>query len=108
MKRTVPLLALAVLLAPALGRAADSAKIKGWISDSMCGAKHAGSGAECVKKCVKEMGSAPVFVDEEKKQVWAIDNPDSVKDYLGDHVTVTASADAGKKSVHIEAVAKAN
>ena len=24
----------------------------GWISDAMCGAKHAGSGADCVKKCI--------------------------------------------------------
>ena len=44
----------------------------------MCGAKHAGSGAACVKKCI-EGGMAPVFVDEDKKAVWTIDNPDAVK-----------------------------
>ena len=46
----------------------------------MCGAKHIGSGAACVKKCI-EGGMKPVFVDAEK-QVWAIDNPDAVKDFL--------------------------
>ena len=29
----------------------------------------------------------PVFVDEAKKQVWTIDNPDAVKSFYGDHVT---------------------
>jgi hypothetical protein len=85
--------------------AADSTKINGWISDSMCGAKHAGTGSACVKKCI-EGGMAPVFVDEAKKAVWTIDNPEAVKGFYGDHVTVTASADAGKKSVHIESIAE--
>lgn len=46
----------------------------------------------------------PVFVDEGKKQVWTIDNPDAVKKYYGDHVTVQATADASKKSVHIDSI----
>jgi hypothetical protein len=81
-------------------------KINGWISDSMCGAKHAGEGAACVKKCI-DGGMTPVFVDEEKKAVWTIDNPDAVKAFYGEHVTVTATADADKKSVHVDAIAKA-
>ncbi len=79
--------------------AADSSKINGYISDSMCGAKHAGSGSDCVKKCIQG-GMKPVFVDD-KKIVWAIDNPDAVKDFYGDKVTVTATADSTAKSVHI-------
>jgi hypothetical protein len=47
---------------------------------------------------------APVFVDEEKKAVWTIDNPDAVKGFYGDHVAVTATVDADKKSVHIDAI----
>ena len=46
----------------------------------MCGAKHMGTGADCVKKCIQS-GMKPVFVDTEK-QVWSIDNPDAVKDFL--------------------------
>jgi len=87
--------------------AADSTKINGWISDSMCGAKHAGSGAACVKKCINEMGSAPVFVDEEKKAVWSIENPDAVKPFYGEHVTISATADSDKKSVHIDSINEA-
>jgi hypothetical protein len=87
-------------------RAADSTSINGWISDSMCGAKHTGSGAACVKKCIQG-GMTPVFVDEDKKAVWTIDNPDAVKDFYGDHVTVKAAVDADKKSVHIDSIAAA-
>lgn len=105
MKRAL-LLSMAVLALSGLSAgAADASKINGWISDSMCGAKHAGSGAACVKKCV-EGGMAPVFVDEAKKAVWAIDNPDAVKGFYGDHVRVTATADTDRKSVHIETIAE--
>jgi hypothetical protein len=105
MKRILALLVVCALSAGAV-RGADSSKFSGWISDAMCGAKHAGSGAACVKKCI-EGGEAPVFVDEDKKAVWTIDNPDAVKGFYGDHVTVTATADTDKKSVHIESIAEA-
>lgn len=104
MKRIFALLMAAFALTSITASAAHSAKINGWISDSMCGAKHTGTGKECVKKCISEMGDAPVFVDEEKKAVWKIDNPDAVKAFYGDHVTVTATADADKKSVHIDSI----
>lgn len=103
MKGIVASLVVALSFAAIAARAADSTKINGWISDSMCGAKHAGSGAACVKKCV-EGGMAPVFVDEDKKAVWKIDNPDAVKNFYGDHVTVSATTDADKKSVHIDSI----
>jgi len=81
--------------------AADSTPMKGWIADKMCAAKHAGSGKACAKKCI-EGGAAPVFVDDVKKQVWDIDNPESIKGFYGDHVSIMATADAAKKSVHID------
>ena len=102
MKRAFALL-LAVFAFTAVAANAGSSTINGWISDSMCGAKHAGSGAECVKKCI-EGGMSPVFVDEAKKEVWTIDNPTVVKNFYGDHVSVMASKDAGKKTIHIESV----
>jgi hypothetical protein len=103
-KRILALAVVVMSFAVIAARAADSTKISGWISDSMCGAKHAGSGAACVKKCV-EGGESPVFVDEAKKEVWKIDNPDAVKGFYGDKVTVAATADADKKSVHIDSIA---
>ncbi len=106
MKRIVAVLVLVISSAAIAASAADSTKIDGWISDSMCGAKHAGSGAACVKKCI-EGGMKPVFVDASKKAVWSIDNPEAVKGFYGDHVTVTASVDAAAKSVHIDSIAAA-
>ncbi len=94
----------ALTLVPA--RAADSSKLNGWISDAMCGAKHAGSGAACVKKCI-EGGEKPVFVDEARKEVWAIQNPEAVKDFYGAHVKVVALTDAAQKTIHIESIAEA-
>jgi hypothetical protein len=85
--------------------AAQAATHTGWISDSMCGAKHMGSGAACVKKCI-DGGQKPVFVDAQKN-VWSIDNPDSVKDYYGDHVRVHVTEDAANKSVHVDSIATA-
>ena len=108
MKRAFPLLIAALAFSSIAAYAADSTKITGWISDSMCGAKHAGTGKACVKKCLEgDMGMSPVFVDEAKKAVWTIDNPDAVKPFYGDKVTITATADTSKKSVHIDAIAEA-
>ncbi len=106
MKRAVCVLSAVFAMAWMTAWAADSTQVTGWISDAMCGAKHAGSGAACVKKCIQG-GEKPVFVDEAKKQVWAIDNPDSVKDFYGDHVTITATSDAASMTVHITSIAEA-
>jgi hypothetical protein len=106
MKRVLCLLLAVFAFAAIAASAADSTKITGWISDSMCGAKHAGSGAACVKKCI-DGGMSPVFVDEGKKAVWTIDNPDAVKGHYGDKVSVMATVDNGKKSVHIDSIATA-
>jgi hypothetical protein len=72
MKRAISVMVAAFALMVVSAQAADSAQITGWISDSMCGAKHTGTGAACVKKCING-GMKPVFVDEAKKQVWSID-----------------------------------
>ncbi len=106
MKRAFCLLMALAALSVLAAHAAGSSQLNGWISDSMCGAKHAGSGAACVKKCI-EGGMAPVFVDEAKKAVWTIDNPDAVKGFYGDHVTIRATADEAKKSVHVDSIAAA-
>ena len=102
MKRISLVVVAAFALTALAAKAADSTKINGWISDSMCGAKHAGTGADCVKKCVAG-GQKPVFVDQ-GKNVWTIDNPEAVSNFLGDKVTVTATTDDTAKSVHIDAI----
>jgi hypothetical protein len=102
MNRTVAVLATVLASGLLVAQAADSTKSTGWISDSMCGAKHTGTGADCVQKCISG-GMKPVFVDT-KKQVWNIDNPDAVKSYYGDKVTVSATENPSSKSVHIDSI----
>lgn len=95
-----------LLLSTTAAVAADqqSSKLNGWISDSMCAQKHAGSPAVgCVKKCI-ESGSKPVFIDDAKKQVWAIDNPDAITAHYGHHVAISAMKDNSSKSIHINNV----
>lgn len=104
MKLKATMLSAVLLAAATAANAAGSTKVTGWISDDMCGAKHAGTGAACVKKCI-EGGMKPVFVDEEKKAVWTIENPDAVtKEYYGAHVVITATEDTAKRVVKIEAI----
>lgn len=104
MKRSFFLLAATCAVFVTAAQAASTTST-GWISDSMCGAKHMGTGAACVKKCIAG-GMKPVFVDG-SKQVWSIDNPDAVKDYYGAHVTVKVTEDASNKSMHIESISAA-
>jgi hypothetical protein len=88
-------LALAVLCSASAFAADQSMKpIDGWISDSQCGAAHVGIGG----------GAKPVFVDDSKKQVWTIDNPDAVTGHYGHHVSVEATANPEEKTVHIAKV----
>ena len=105
MKRNIFMLAALCAMGVVAAQAASATTSTGWISDSMCGAKHAGSGAACVKKCI-EGGMKPVFVDADKN-VWAIDNPDAVKAFYGEHVTVTVTEDAASKSMHIDSIVAA-
>jgi hypothetical protein len=99
------LVVLALSTVPALAADMSAAKVSGYISDSMCGAKHNGSAPNvaCVKKCLGA-GSKPVFVDDANKGVYTIDDPASVKGHEGHHVSVVAKMDDSAKTIHISKV----
>ena len=100
---------LAVVLAlstvPAFAADMSSAKVAGYIGDSKCGATHNSSApnAACVSKCIAE-GAKPVFVDDAKKEVYVIDNPDLVKAHYGHHVAVIGKVDEADKTIHVSKV----
>jgi hypothetical protein len=100
MKLFLAVLALSTL--PAMAADMSAAKVSGYISDSMCGAKHNASAPNeaCVKKCIGG-GAKPVFVDDANKTVYTIDDPDSVKGHEGHHVSVVAKMDDSAKTIHI-------
>ena len=103
MKLFLAVLALSTM--PAMAADMSAAKVNGYISDSMCGAKHNGSApdAACVKKCV-DGGAKPVFVDDAKKEVYTIDDPAAVKGHEGHHVAVVAKVNDTDKTIHISKV----
>ncbi len=79
-----------------------STTVKGWVSDSKCGAKGAAAAAaECTKKCLSEGASMVVVTDGDQK-VLAVDNPDALKDHIGHHIAVTGEVKGD--SIHVESV----
>jgi hypothetical protein len=97
---------LALSTVPAFAADMSAAKVSGYIADSKCGAMHNSSAPNvaCVKKCI-DAGAKPVFVDDAKKEVYTIDDPDTVKDHYGHHVAVVGKVDESAKTIHISNVA---
>ncbi len=104
MKRMALILALGSMTMFGTAQNATTHALTGYISDSKCGAMHMDNGIGCVKQCI-ENGNHPVFVDAQKK-VWAIENPEIVKDAYGDNVKVEATVNAAKNSIFINKVTK--
>jgi hypothetical protein len=74
--------------------------VKGWVSDSQCGAKGANAGAaECTKKCLGKGASMVVVTDGDQK-VLKVDNPDALKGHEGHHVAVNGHVTGD--SIHVE------
>ena len=74
-----------------LSLSAFAEQFNAYISDSKCGAKHAGDmNAKCVNSCIKN-GATPVAVVGDK--VYKIDDADKVKAHFGHKVIITGKAD---------------
>src|SRR5947209_20634144 len=80
----------------------DASTVKGYVSDSKCGAKGANAkAAECTKKCIKA-GAKMVVVTDGDQKVLAVDNPDSLTGHEGHHVAVTGKVSGD--SIHVDNV----
>jgi hypothetical protein len=92
-----------VISVASLSYAKDSQTVKGWVSNSKCGAKDASAdGAACTEKCIKA-GASPVVVTDADQKVLTVDNPESLKGHYGHHVAVTGKVDGDK--IHVDNVA---
>lgn len=99
-------IAIALCLFMAVAAFAKDTTYAGWISDSRCGAKGANAAHEgCAKKCIAG-GEKPVLVTDKDGKVVPIDNPDAVKDVIGQHVDVKGSM-TSSGAVHIASVTPA-
>ena len=82
--------------------AADETTVKGYVSDSKCGAKGANAkAAECTKKCIKE-GAKMVVVTDGDQKVLTVANPEKLEGHEGHHVAVTGQVEGD--SLHVESV----
>lgn len=89
----------------------------GWISDEACGAQHTkAGGADCVQKCWRGGASVghpewkaqrAVFVADDEKVIWVVENFEAVQKFPGAHVVLTGKFDASKKTVSVEKIASA-
>jgi len=89
----------------------------GWISDENCGAQHTKPGrADCVQKCWRGGASVghpewkpqrAVFIADDDRAVWIVDNPQAVADFPAAHVVVVGQLDSAKKTIHVEKVSPA-
>ena len=92
-------LMIATVWASDMGKAET---VKGWVSDSMCGAKGAAAGHEaCAKACLSK-GAKMVVVTDEDKKVLTVENPDALKDHVGHHVAVSGEIEGD--SIHVDSV----
>ncbi|MGH9583633.1 MAG: hypothetical protein ACRD4O_11915 [Bryobacteraceae bacterium] len=84
---------------------AFAAQITGYVSESMCGAKHStvsAANTKCIKKCLKG-GSSPVLVSDGKVIDFAPGSQKKAKKYAGDDVTINGTENGNTvtiKSIH--------
>jgi hypothetical protein len=80
----------------------DATTVKGYVSDSQCGAKGANAkAAECTKKCLKE-GAKMVVVTDGDQKVLTVENPDALTGHEGHHVAVTGKVSGDM--IHVDSV----
>ena len=107
--------AAAVLLLAALAAAASDSTAravtrKGWFGDENCSrskvaadAKVGPNGQECTRKCIRE-GVPVVFIDEQARTLYRVDNPKVAEGIESDYVEMVGSLDAAAKTVHVDSV----
>lgn len=108
MKRllTFGTMAALVLLATVVAPAADAGKtatLKGWITDSFCGAKNANSeGTGCIKDCYKNGAKLELIADGKAYQ---LSNQKLAFENVGQEVVITGTLD--KDTIQVETIVAA-
>lgn len=105
--KKIMLLTLAVCVAFSFSAfASNSTTVTAWVTDPMCGAKHAKEGGEaCVKGCAEKAGGKLAIVTDGDSKVFAVENSDALKGHEGKHVKLTGLLNADKGTFKVEKVA---
>jgi hypothetical protein len=107
--------AAVVLVLAAVSIAASDSAVravtrKGWFGDENCSrskvaadAKVGPNGQECTRKCIRE-GVPVVFIDEQAKVLYRVDNPKVADGIESDYVEMVGTVDTAAKTVHVDSV----
>ena len=105
MKRLIRLgsvlaLAMALAVVTLAGGATAPTTVKGWISDSYCGARNANAeGATCARDCYKKGAKLELHADGKTYQ---ISDQKAAFDHIGHEVVVTGTLD--KDTIKVEKI----
>ncbi|HLX69864.1 MAG TPA: hypothetical protein VKV04_09585 [Verrucomicrobiae bacterium] len=98
-KISVVLAALAFSLMVVMA-SAESSTVKGYVSDTQCGAKGASeSHAACMTKCLAKGAKVAIVTDGDNK-VLTVDNPEVLKGHEGHHISATGTVTG--ESIHVD------
>ena len=90
-----------VMLAGAAGKAES---VKGWVSDTKCGAKGMNEKhAACAKKCIGA-GEKMALVTDKGEKVLTVTNPDALEGHEGHHVEVKGEVSGDSITVEKDSV----
>ncbi|MBV8477789.1 MAG: hypothetical protein JO266_18900 [Acidobacteria bacterium] len=86
------------------GAAGSSETVKGWVSDTKCGAKGMNAKhASCAKKCMGA-GEKLALVTDKGQKVLTVSNPDALEGHEGHHVEVKGEVSADSIMVDKDSV----
>ncbi|HUO26312.1 MAG TPA: hypothetical protein VMU61_11650 [Candidatus Aquilonibacter sp.] len=93
---------VSALTAKAFDDMGKDTTVKGWVTDSKCGAKGASAKAEaCTKKCLAA-GAKMVIVTDGDQKVLTVENPDALKGHEGHHIAATGHIMGD--SIHVDSM----
>jgi len=79
---------------------AESSTIKGYVTDTQCGAKGASAThAACMTKCLAKGAKVAIVTDGDSK-VLTVDNPEALKGHEGHHISATGTVTGD--SIHVD------
>jgi hypothetical protein len=84
--------------------AGKSETVKGWVSDTKCGAKGTSEKhAACAKKCISA-GEKMALVTDKGEKVLTVSNPDALEGHEGHHVQVKGEVSGDSITVDKDSV----
>ena len=100
-----------LLAAAALGQTSNDRPVKatGWFDDEWCTAGRVKNGQvgpsnqDCARECIRK-GAKVVFIDETRKALFRVDNPQAVRGIESDYVEFAGIMNLDAGTIHVDSV----